>query len=355
VAKVGNAWFVVVGSGPKASYTPNISTVESEGPGRIFVLNAETGALENKFDLTTDDAYMADPTAVDVDFISKQDPDGTFNTEVVYIGETYKDNLGNWKGRMHRLVMDASKTPSSWTLSTFIDVGQPISASPSVASDADGNFWVFFGTGRYHVNDDKTNTDQQSFYGVIEPCWDGTTFTASCTTTVTKASLLDVSDAEVSVGGDTVTGVAGVSSFNELIEEKVEDPSFTGWRLDFDESKERNLSKASVVGGLVLFTTFIPDATDVCGYGGTSNLFSLFFRTGTAFTESTIGTEGSGGSETVKKKVSLGKGASSSLGIHIGRESGGKAFIQSSTGAINDIDVAFALNIRSGIISWKEI
>jgi len=119
---------------------------------------------------------------------------------------------------------------------------------------------------------------------------------------------------------------------------EVQDPSFTGWKLDFDESKERTIIKSSVIGGLVLFTTFVPDPTDVCGYGGISNLFSLFFLTGTAFTESTIGLVAGAGTE-VLRKISLGQGVSSSLGIHIGRESGGKALIQSSTGAINNIEV----------------
>jgi hypothetical protein len=46
----------------------------------------------------------------------------------------------------------------------------------------------------------------------------------------------------------------------------------------------------------------------------------------------------------------------SSVGIHVGQQEGGKAtgYVQQSTGAILQLDLDPAFNIRSGFISWEE-
>ena len=52
--------------------------------------------------------------------------------------------------------------------------------------------------------------------------------------------------------------------------------------------------------------------------------------------------------------LDLGAGRSSSLGIHVGQEEGAKAFIQQSTGTVMETDIDPALNIKSGLINWRE-
>jgi type IV pilus assembly protein PilY1 len=94
---------------------------------------------------------------------------------------------------------------------------------------------------------------------------------------------------------------------------------------------------------------------DICAFGGDSYLHALYFETGTAYSQSVVGTTPDGTKDKVLDRVGLGVGISSSLGIHVGREHGARGFIQQSTGTINQIDLAPALSIKSGFVNWREV
>jgi len=59
--------------------------------------------------------------------------------------------------------------------------------------------------------------------------------------------------------------------------------------------------------------------------------------------------------DSVKDKIKLGVGISSSLGIHVGREHGARGFIQQSTGSISQINLTPAFSIKSGFVNWREV
>ena len=105
--------------------------------------------------------------------------------------------------------------------------------------------------------------------------------------------------------------------------------------------------------------TFVPN-DDVCGFSGESFLYGLFYETGTAYYEYVVPedqiTVTLGGQEYTKVtgKISLHLGKSSSLGIHVGKEEGAKAFIQQSTGIVLETELDPAFNIKSGLINWRE-
>src|SRR5205823_1871083 len=44
----------------------------------------------------------------------------------------------------------------------------PITAAPTLTQDDTHNLWLFFGTGRFFSNNDKSNVDIQHFFGVKE-------------------------------------------------------------------------------------------------------------------------------------------------------------------------------------------
>ncbi|MEJ2234174.1 MAG: hypothetical protein P8X67_09620, partial [Syntrophobacterales bacterium] len=102
--------------------------------------------------------------------------------------------------------------------------------------------------------------------------------------------------------------------------------------------------------GILLAPSFVPN-NDICGFGGDSYLHALYFETGTAYYKSVVGVEAD---DSVKDKINLGAGLSSSIGIHVGREHGAKGFIQQSTGTINQIDLTPALSVKSGFVNWRE-
>ncbi|MFA6499483.1 MAG: hypothetical protein WCV64_09180, partial [Desulfurivibrionaceae bacterium] len=129
-----------------------------------------------------------------------------------------------------------------------------------------------------------------------------------------------------------------------------------GWKRTMTPG-ERAVTKPAVMGGLALFTAYTP-SSDVCGFGGNSSLYALYYESGTAYKHTIFreGTESVSGLNTVRYKLSLGAGKASSVGIHVGKNAEGKVtgFVQQSTGAIEQIELGPALNLRSGFISWQE-
>ena len=134
--------------------------------------------------------------------------------------------------------------------------------------------WLFFGTGKFIGSDDRLNVDQQSFYGVKVAF--GETWK-----TPSEANLLDVSEAVVGTDG-TVANVPNVSTWNELLS-AIEGKD--GWVINFPRTGERSFTKPLVVGGLVMFTTYVPNR-ELCGDNlGSAYLWAVYYETGTAYKE----------------------------------------------------------------------
>lgn len=131
-----------------------------------------------------------------------------------------------------------------------------------------------------------------------------------------------------------------------------------GWYLNFSETGERNLGQAAVLGDIVTFSTFVPN-NDLCAYEGRSYLYGLYYKTGTGYWEGVLKTDDNNGTgidpnNKVVTKIDIGKGYSETPSIHTGRETGSKAFLQTSTGAIIGVEQANPGIIKSGKISWQE-
>ena len=396
VAKVGSKWFVIVGSGPKSLYAPDYTGASTQS-GKIFILDARntgTWTLNSTYwikDTGVINGFMGDPLAVDIDFKNINTVSGdtittSYNSEVVYIGMNYGTSP-NWKGKLFRLVLNGDVNPANWNLYTLFDgnaftTATPITISPVATKDELDNLWVYFGTGRFYSSNDKTTTTAHTFIGIRDsywdgsqwkPCWDGTSWSTNtqCTTSsITATSSLynsgDVTSVTEGGSSGTVVNSATYGSnvpWNDFVQAVSTNSTYRGWYANLsagsgDTGAERVITKPTVIGGNVLFTTFIPNS-DVCSYGGTSSLYSLYYKTGTAYKESTLETPTEAelqAGHTVAKSKSLGYGMASSPAVHIGQQEGGKAtvFIQDSTGRINTIEYQLSLP-KSGVISWKEL
>jgi len=156
----------------------------------------------------------------------------------------------------------------------------------------------------------------------------------------------------VAVVVDTTSNLG--MSFNDLIDLAKEKD---GWYRTLPDPGERSLTKPSLLGGLTLFTTYVP-STETCEFGGYSYLWALYYETGTAYKATVFddGTVIKEGVLTLIERFGLGRGLASSVGIHVGKQSGGKAkgFVQLSTGVIVEIPIDPAFNIRSGLRYWRE-
>ena len=58
--------------------------------------------------------------------------------------------------------------PHGWELKLLLDAKAPITAAPQISWDGYSN-WIYFGTGRFFDKDDKTDKDQNYFFGIKEP------------------------------------------------------------------------------------------------------------------------------------------------------------------------------------------
>ena len=131
-----------------------------------------------------------------------------------------------------------------------------------------------------------------------------------------------------------------------------------GWVLDLGEqhgSGERVLEPSTIFGGLVMFTTFKP-TDDICGFGGSGAVYGAHYATGSAgpggrgigIFNQTPPVEGA----TLSRSLDLEEGRPSRLSIHVGKEDGGKIFIQGSTGEIKEIEAG--LKDPTGSVYWYE-
>jgi len=358
-----NQWYLVFGSGP---YGPDgadsaaLATAVSTQSAKIYVIDLvklgtrhelwtldQSGTLRPGAQVyaTLDaNAFVSDMVAVDYDL--------NYSADVIYFG-TVQGSTGSWGGKLRRIVVNDDVSPANWSSnSTLIDLtttplgnGQPVTAAPAAALDPDGNRWVFFGTGRlFRHPGDTQDKSRQSYYGVKEDVNWGT---------ASRSDFLDVSGAAVYEDGNVITGVGGVATWDDLLNE-MNDDATRGWSLDFQSAGERSLGQATVLGDILTFTTYTP-GPDPGDPEGQSHLYALYYLTGTAYIRPVIGSyAGTGEQRLIARQVSMGRGLSISPSLHAGREAGSKVFLQSSTGVIRIIEEANPGLIKSRRLSWEE-
>ncbi|WHZ16733.1 MAG: Type IV fimbrial biogenesis protein PilY1 [Nitrospira sp.] len=402
-------WYMVVGSGP-TGYDASVAQT-----AKLFVIDLATGPGSNNSLVTslsagTWNSYIGDMTAFDKNLDYRHD--------VVYFGRVINDGAPPWRGKVYRLTMGAGgstakfgtvTSPTQWgitsggnqvptemldTFSSGAEMG-PVSTAPSVTVDDAANVWVFVGSGRYESAADKTDLSTQYFVGLKD-----SVLNAGCNQTVSitncmENNLVDVSNATVCVvgvgdcgqasGTTQVSGVTGATTFTGLIGLV---QSKDGWMTQLLEPAnppsqpspygigERVVNSPTVFGGVVFFPTYIP-TNDICLSSGTSRLWALFYKTGSAYQEPIIGTAVSGANQTVNRFGSLGEGLAFGIVVHMGSgRDGGSPFgllINMSQGNFGDcatcgiggnppgglpssnISVPVAIDPRSRYFSWTNM
>ncbi|SLM32182.1 PilY1 [Desulfamplus magnetovallimortis] len=421
-----NDWYLVFGSGPAdssgyaaagTSGSKALTHAVSEQTGKLFVVDLKAlvhdgelkvldgnGILQgvsaasgtHYYQELDDDAMISDPVTVDYDL--------DYSADVVYFGTVEGDHTSGWGGKLRRLVIDNDSDTANWdgdsilfdtSTRTALTEGQPITSEANATIDDRGRMWVYFGTGRYYVKSDEAISTQQTFYGIVEPFDDletdedepGFQYKTTDETfnwdEVVDTLLIDVSSAEI-LDDKTVNNITGITSWDwtDTDEGEVglidEVNKFTdeggGWLMDFRTAasnfvdiseKERSLSQPALFGEILTFSSYTPSG-EMCSFEGTSNLYALYYKTGTPYFESVVGfdneDENSGnddgvidiGERKMKKMLPLGKGLAGTPNIHSGEDDGTKAYIQTSTGDIITIKQINPGVIYSGVVTWKE-
>jgi type IV pilus assembly protein PilY1 len=177
---------------------------------------------------------------------------------------------------------------------------------------------------------------------------------------VASDKLVDVSGVKV-YDDASVEDAGDADTFQKLFDE-FDDADSVGWSLKLQtttgQPSERMVSSQTLLGGVLLSTTYIP-SLETCTGVGTSRLYGLNYKTGTADPANPFfGSSGSGdGKKELKNSTDLGPGLPAQPSLHIGEGSGERkvtACVQTSTGAILCKDITTLKSVLSGEVSWRE-
>ncbi|WP_163336830.1 pilus assembly protein [Desulfopila sp. IMCC35008] len=322
----------------------------------------------------------------------------------------YTNSLGGIS-KYGQSIVQPITTPDQWEMRLLLDAGLPITAAPSVGYDG-FNFWVYTGTGRFFDADDKTDATQQAYFGIKEPmAYDASTRIAefSWTDVVTpvlssaisrvfpsggtagdkgllRVDDINVLESTIGLTGATLscgtldpclpnqlTSLADPPNLGNLIEyiagkgQSVDTtaPSFSntadGWYKLFYpayDDRQRNIGQATLLGGLVAFTTYQPYES-LCLAEGEAYLYGVYYQTGTSwyepiFYDSDSGTTGN----IIENQESLGIGLAETPNLFVGEGEDGKvsAYVQTSTGEVKGIEIENLplSNYFIGRTGWKQ-
>ncbi|UCF92968.1 MAG: hypothetical protein JSW39_02090 [Desulfobacterales bacterium] len=191
---------------------------------------------------------------------------GDYLADSIYVGDLY--------GNMYRLSnIGQDMTPQVMTLFTFENTTpnqNPVRGKASYGfGESLGDIWVYFGTGRFEAQADKYDTHQQYFFALKDNLTSPQTYKAS------DLVELEAGFTTVQINGQDkdVRIITGTNDSNLPWKMKLWTSGTSG--------SERVLTEPLVVGGVVFFTTFIPDE-NVCAGAGETWVFALDYQTGLA-------------------------------------------------------------------------
>jgi len=240
------------------------------GEAKLFILDIEAGAdgswdAGDYVEITTASGTAADRNGLATPSLADLDGNGTVDR--VWAGDL--------KGQMWAFDLSGSSA-LSWDVAggapLFTTVGNmPITSKPALAKHPtvsdDGtnspNVMVYFGSGQYLVDGDKTSTDTNYFYGV----WD------RGDTGITDSDLVQQTyeNGFTDTGGNTVRVLS-----RNLVDYAGGD---YGWFFELPDSGERSVTNPVVRGGIVFFNSFVP-IDDPCSVGGFGFRFAVDMITG---------------------------------------------------------------------------
>lgn len=257
-------WVVLVASG----YNNGSVTTGGDGKGRLFVLNARTGEVIRE--LVTSAGSPDQPSGLARISAFGQRPDVDATIEAAYGG----DLLGNvWRFDLSGASVDDWSVAKLAELRTESGQVQPVTTEPELGL-IQGKRVIFVGTGQSLGESDVLNAPTendiarrtQSMYALVDPLTAGSGSTPLLPTP-TRGGLVKQT---ATLSGDKVLITTNVVNFADS----------AGWYVDLPTTGERSVTNPVLSGGVLSFTTNVPDSTDKCSPGGSSFAYFLDFATG---------------------------------------------------------------------------
>jgi type IV pilus assembly protein PilY1 len=333
IAFTGTKWVAIFGNGYNDT---------GDGNAKLFIVDI-IGGTDGSWDtgdvvkIDTGVGSSGDPNGLSTPRLADLDGDGTVDR--AWAGDMY--------GNMWAFDISSETVAGGAPLFTTIGgIDEPITAPPALAKHPtisdDGsnapNVMVYFGTGQYLVNGDKTSTDLNHFYGVWDRGVTSLTF-GNLEKQTYQSGFVDANGDPVRVLSNNVVNYAGGEY---------------GWHFELDETGEKAFFVPVVRGGIVFFTTFIPNP-DPCSAGGDNYFFSVDMINGGSPDDPQVDTDGNG---IVDDNDRVKNGGTT--GVMVARKSEGLApnpvFVDdiAYTGA-NPTKVKKLRKIPTGRFSWQEI
>jgi type IV pilus assembly protein PilY1 len=276
-------WVALVTSG--YNNVPDANKATGDGVGRLYVLNAATGALIRT--ISTGVGSVTSPSGL-AHTSAWVDNNSIDNTALRAYGGDMQGNLWRFdiNGNIGATGYDAQLLTTFYA-NTAGTVTQPITTRPELGLVATFPV-VFVGTGRYLGVSDLTDTTQQSFYAVKDALnttpWPNPR--GSTTTFVQQNLTTGTCPAGSPPTICTIGQVVRVST-----SKTVNFATNAGWFIDLSDSGERANTDPALAFGTLGFTTNVPN-TSACTAGGYSYRYVLDYRTGAPVSTSTTGVTG---------------------------------------------------------------
>lgn len=269
-------WVVLVTSGYN-----NVSP--GDGVGRLYILNASTGALIRSISTGTGDTTTPSGLARINSWVENSMSD---NSSLRAYG-------GDMLGNLWRFDLIDNVGPSGYEaerLTTFYSdtagtARQPITTKPELGS-VSGTAVVFVGTGRYLGATDLTDTSLQTFYAVKDPVG-SSALTAFSNPRASGSGFVSQTQTTGTCPAGSPTSICtSGQSIRTTTNNTVNFSTNNGWYVDLPDSAERSNTDPTLALGTLAFTTNVPNVS-ACTAGGYSWTYFLDYRTGAAVSTST--------------------------------------------------------------------
>ncbi len=331
-----NKWAVIFGNGYNSD----------DGEASLFILYIDEGLdgtwsandyIEIKTGVGTSGSKngLSTPALIDTD--------GNGQTDRVYAGDLegnlWAFDLSATNSNQWKVAYKTGSTPKPlFTATDASNNPQPITSKPiastqgvSVPGSPTPNLMVFFGTGQFIVDSDKTSTSDQSFYGI----WDNGS-QALDRSDLTKQAIIE--------NGSTRTTNKPPTTIPY-------DNTHNGWYHDLPSTGERMVVNPKLRGKFVFYNTLIP-GTDLCQPNGFSWSMAVKQSDGAMSDSPIFDTNGDG--EVDADDVQTAGFSTENI---IGETSflGGNMYFQDANANTGQAPIGVNNDENTGRMSWQEL
>jgi len=240
-----------------------------DGQAKLFILFLEDGldgwGVGDYVEINTEVGNTTERNGLSTPAVADLDGDG--DADRVYAGDLegnmWAFDISDSNSSKWDVAYSQGNTPKPLFTA---DTNQPITGKPALSkhltqpdtANNEPNVMVYFGTGQYITDGDKTSTDTQSLYGV----WD------MGDKELTRGDLV-MQEIDSSVSSST-TATANAVDYGG---------SDRGWYFDLPDTGERLITTPLLWAGNAYFNSLVPES-DPCSSGATGILTALDMITG---------------------------------------------------------------------------